>query len=117
MKKVLITEFMEQDSVDKMSENFDVTYDTSLYENQDRLSSLIVDTDAVIVRNKTQLTKDLLSKAKQLTFVGRLGVGLDNIDTDYCSNNAIFVQPATGMNADSVAAYVLSSSLSLIKNF
>ena len=116
MKKVLITEFMEQDSVDKMSENFDVTYDTSLYENQDRLSSLIVNTDAVIVRNKTQLTKDLLSKAKQLTFVGRLGVGLDNIDTDYCSNNAIFVQPAIGMNADSVAEYVVTCALSLLKN-
>ena len=116
MKKVLITEFMEQDSVDKMSENFDVTYDTSLYENLDRLSSLIVDTDAVIVRNKTQLTKDLLSKAKQLTFVGRLGVGLDNIDTDYCSNNGIFVQPATGMNADSVAEYVVTCALSLLKN-
>ena len=97
MKKVLITEFMEQDSVDKMSENFDVTYDTSLHENQAKLSSLIANTNAVIVRNKTQLTEDLLSKAKQLTFIGRLGVGLDNIDTDYCSNNGIFVQPATGM--------------------
>ena len=116
MKKVLITEFMEQDSVDKMSENFDVTYDTSLHENQAKLSSLIANTDAVIVRNKTQLTKDLLSKAEQLTFVGRLGVGLDNIDTDYCSNNGIFVQPATGMNADSVAEYVITCSLSLLKN-
>ena len=116
MKKVLITEFMEQDSVDKMSENFDVTYDTSLHENQAKLSSLIVNTDAVIVRNKTQLTEDLLSKADQLTFVGRLGVGLDNIDTDYCSNNGIFVQPATGMNADSVAEYVITCSLSLLKN-
>ena len=116
MKKVLITEFMEQDSVDKMSENFDVTYDTSLHENQAKLSSLIVNTDAVIVRNKTQLTEDLLSKADQLTFVGRLGVGLDNIDMDYCSNNGIFVQPATGMNADSVAEYVITCSLSLLKN-
>ena len=116
MKKVLITEFMEQDSVDKISENFDVTYDTSLHENQAKLSSLIVNTDAVIVRNKTQLTEDLLSKADQLTFVGRLGVGLDNIDTDYCSNNGIFVQPATGMNADSVAEYVITCSLSLLKN-
>ena len=116
MKKVLITEFMEQDSVDKMSENFDVTYDTSLHENQAKLSSLIVNTNAVIVRNKTQLTEDLLSKAEQLTFVGRLGVGLDNIDTDYCSNNGIFVQPATGMNADSVAEYVITCSLSLLKN-
>ena len=116
MKKVLITEFMEQDSVDKISENFDVTYDTSLHENQAKLSSLISNTDAVIVRNKTQLTEDLLSKAEQLTFVGRLGVGLDNIDTDYCSNNGIFVQPATGMNADSVAEYVINSALSLLKN-
>ena len=116
MKKVLITEFMEQDSVDKMSENFDVTYDTSLHENQAKLSSLIANTNAVIVRNKTQLTEDLLSKAKQLTFIGRLGVGLDNIDTDYCSNNGIFVQPATGMNADSVAEYVITCSLSLLKN-
>ena len=116
MKKVLITEFMEQDSVDKMSENFDVTYDTSLHENQAKLSSLISNTDAVIVRNKTQLTEELLSKAKQLTFIGRLGVGLDNIDTDYCSNNGIFVQPATGMNADSVAEYVITCSLSLLKN-
>jgi len=116
MKKVLITEFMEQDSVDKMSENFDVTYDTSLHENQAKLSSLISNTDAVIVRNKTQLTEGLLSKAEQLTFVGRLGVGLDNIDTDYCSNNGIFVQPATGMNADSVAEYVITCSLSLLKN-
>ena len=47
MKKVLITEFMEQDSVDKMSENFDVTYDTSLHENQAKLSSLIANTNAV----------------------------------------------------------------------
>ena len=57
MKKVLITEFMEQDSVDKISQNFDVIYDTSLHENHDNLSSLIADTDAVIVRNKTQLTE------------------------------------------------------------
>ena len=116
MKKVLITEFMEQDSVDKISENFEVTYDPSLHESDDSLSSLIVDTDAVIVRNKTQLTEDLLLKAKQLTFVGRLGVGLDNIDTDFCSNNNIFVQPATGMNADSVAEYVITCALSLLKN-
>ena len=45
-----------------------------------------------------------------------LGVGLDNIDTEYCKKNNIHVQPATGMNADSVAEYVINSSLSLLKN-
>jgi len=51
----------------------------------------------------------------KLKFIGRLGVGLDNIDTEFCKNKYIHVQPATGMNADSVAEYVVSSSMSLIK--
>ena len=116
MKKVLITEFMEQESVDKISELFDVNYDPSLHEKLEILSSQIVDVDAVIVRNKTQLNEELLIQAKNLCFVGRLGVGLDNINTDFCSSNNIKVQPATGMNADSVAEYVISCALSLLKN-
>ena len=44
-----------------------------------------------------------------------MGVGLDNIDTEFCKTKNIHVQPATGMNADSVAEYVVSSSMSLIK--
>ncbi len=107
---------MEQESVDIISDAFDVIYDPTLHENLESLSSQIAAVDAVIVRNKTQLTEALLLKAKNLTFVGRLGVGLDNIDTKFCSNNNIFVQPATGMNADSVAEYVIACSLSLLKN-
>ena len=43
-------------------------------------------------------------------------LGLDNIDTEFCKNKDIHVQPATGMNADSVVEYVASSSsLSLVK--
>ena len=74
-------------------------------------SAAASDVDAVIVRNKTQLNEELLIQAKNLCFVGRLGVGLDNINTDFCSSNNIKVQPATGMNADSVAEYVISLSL------
>ena len=115
MKKVLITEFMEQDSIDSITKLFDVTYNPSLHEDTEELSSQIALVDAVIIRNKTQLSKTLLVHAKNLSFVGRLGVGLDNIDTNYCSDNNIFVQPATGMNADSVAEYVISCALSLLK--
>ena len=61
------------------------------------------------------LNQSILEKAENLKYIGRLGVGLDNIDTEYCKKNNIFVQPATGMNADSVAEYVISSSLSLLK--
>ena len=80
-----------------------------------QIEKIIKDYDGLIVRNKTQVNSDILKNASNLKFIGRLGVGLDNIDTEYCKNENIHVQPATGMNADSVAEYVLSSSLSLIK--
>jgi phosphoglycerate dehydrogenase-like enzyme len=116
MKKVLITEFMEQDSVDTIAQKFEVTYNPNLSENTEELASQIGFFDAIIVRNKTQLNGGLLATSNKLRFIGRLGVGLDNIDTKYCENNNIVVQPATGMNAHSVAEYVINCSLSLLKN-
>ena len=114
--KILITEFMEATSVEMLKKNFDVTVDKNLSLNHNELKKIISNFDILIVRNKTQVNKEILKNASSLKFIGRLGVGLDNIDTEYCRNNNIHVQPATGMNADSVAEYVINSSLSLLKN-
>ena len=114
--KILITEFMEDTSVEILKKIFDVTVDKSLSLNHNELKKIISNFDILIVRNKTQVNKEILKNASSLKFIGRLGVGLDNIDTEYCRNNNIHVQPATGMNADSVAEYVINSSLSLLKN-
>ena len=114
--KILITEFMETKSVELLKKKFDVTFDQELSKNHDKLKLLINNFDVLIVRNKTQVNKEILENTSRLKFIGRLGVGLDNIDTEYCKKNNIYVQPATGMNADSVAEFVIHSSLSLLKN-
>tara|TARA_Y100001970_G_scaffold105151_1_gene131719 strand:+ start:1934 stop:2857 length:924 start_codon:yes stop_codon:yes gene_type:complete len=114
--KILITEFMDVEYVELLKTNFDVTVDHDLSTNNSELKKIINSFDALIVRNKTQVNKEVLDKANNLKFVGRLGVGLDNIDTEYCKNHNIHVQPATGMNADSVAEYVFNTALTLLKN-
>ena len=114
--KTLITEFMEPKSVELLKKNFDITVDLELSINHNKLKDSINDFDVLIVRNKTQVNQEILEKATALKFIGRLGVGLDNIDTEYCKKNNIHVQPAMGMNADSVAEFVIHSSLSLLKN-
>ena len=114
--KILITEFMDVKSVEILKKIFDVTVDQDLSTNSTELKKIINNFDALIVRNKTQVSKEILENANKLKFIGRLGVGLDNIDTEYCKNNNIHVQPATGMNANSVAEYVINTSLSLLKN-
>lgn len=113
--KILITEFINKNSLDDLNNTFETKFDEKLWEKKEELKEIIKDCDGLIVRNKTQVTKDILSNANKLKFIGRLGVGLDNIDTEFCKTKNIYVQPATGMNADSVAEYVISSSMSLIK--
>ena len=115
MNKILITEFINNNSLQNLKKNFEVYYDEKLWDQPEELTKLIKNFDGLIVRNKTKVTKNLLDNSEKLKFVGRLGVGLDNIDTKYCANKEIHVQPATGMNADSVVEYVASSSLSLVK--
>ena len=114
-KKILITEFINQNSFEHLNKKFDVRYDEKLFENENEITRIIKDYDGLIVRNKTQVNLSILKNALKLKFIGRLGVGLDNIDTGYCKSKNIHVQPATGMNAESVAEYVVSSSMSLIK--
>ena len=115
MTKILITEFINQESLNNLKNRFDVKYDEKLWENNKKLEEIIKDYDGLIVRNKTKVNLNILENANSLKFIGRLGVGLDNIDTENCKVKNIHVQPATGMNADSVAEYVLSSSMSLVK--
>ena len=115
MNKILITEFMDQSAIDLLNKKFEIIYDDEIWKNSDLIEKKIENVDVIIVRNKTQLNSNILQNAKKLKFIGRLGVGLDNIDTNFCEKNNIKIQIATGMNADSVAEYVINSSLSLLR--
>ena len=115
MINILITEFLDKQVLNNLNKDFNIIYNEEIWQNRDYLEKEIHNFDGIIVRNKTNLDGSILEKAVNLKYIGRLGVGLDNIDTEYCNKNNIFVQPATGMNADSVAEYVVSSSMSLIK--
>ncbi|GFE64971.1 hydroxyacid dehydrogenase [Litoreibacter roseus] len=115
MKKVIISEFMDEASVDELRQTYDVLYDPGLVDTPDSLFQALGDADALIVRNRTQVKEQLLSHAPNLKAVGRLGVGLDNIDLDLCAARGIAVHPASGANDLAVAEYVLSTAMSLLR--
>ena len=112
---ILITEFMDELAVTKLRQKYEVIYDPSLVERQDAILELIGKTRAIIVRNKTMITKILINKASSLSCVGRLGVGLDNIDLVACQENNVTVYPAIGANSNSVAEYVICSAMLLLR--
>src|SRR5258708_13074297 len=51
----------------------------------------IRDADALLVRSATKVTAELLDKAKRLVAIGRPGLGVDNIDLDAATPNALLV--------------------------
>lgn len=115
MPELLITEFMNQSAVDDLATDFDVHYDPDLHADRDTISRLVGTARGLIVRNKTSVDAALLAAGPQLAVVGRLGVGLDNIDLEACATRNITVCPAVGANAESVAEYVIGAIISLLR--
>jgi (S)-sulfolactate dehydrogenase len=92
-----------------------VLYDASLVDDKARLLTEAATADAIIVRNRTQVRGELLAALAQCKVVGRLGVGLDNIDVPACTARGMQVIPATGANASSVAEYVIATAMLLLR--
>ena len=113
--RIVICEFMEDSAVASLAARLDVVYDRDLCDRRDELLTQLADADAIIVRNRTQVDARLLHAAPRLLVVGRLGVGLDNIDTDACAAKGIDVIPAAGANAQAVAEYVIGTAMLLLR--
>ena len=106
---------MGASGVARLAAAHDVLYDPSLVDDAPRLRELASGADAFIVRNRTQVRGELLAALTRCRLVARLGVGLDNIDTDACAARGIAVIAAVGANAQSVAEYVIASAMLLLR--
>ncbi|MCZ4315915.1 hydroxyacid dehydrogenase [Comamonadaceae bacterium G21597-S1] len=113
--QIVISEFMDQRAVAQLQEHHDVVYDPSLVDNMPRLLQCAATADALIVRNRTQVRGELLGALARCKVIGRLGVGLDNIDVAGCEARGMAVIPATGANALSVAEYVITAAMMLLR--
>ncbi|TFL19942.1 hydroxyacid dehydrogenase [Jannaschia formosa] len=110
---ILITEFMDETWVDWLRARSPVTYEPDLPDRPADLAERARGARALIVRNRTQVRGELLDAG--FGCVGRLGVGLDNIDLDGCKARGIAVYPATGANTLSVAEYVVTTAAMLLR--
>ena len=78
------------------------------------LKQIVVDADALLIRTATY-SAEVLSAAKNLKVIGRFGVGLDNVDLEYCRANDIVVTIAPGANSNSVAEHTIMFILMLAR--
>jgi erythronate-4-phosphate dehydrogenase len=72
----------------------------------------LLDADALIVRSKTKINRDLLD-GTPVQFVGTATAGTDHIDTAWLQSKGIYWCAAPGCNANSVSEYLIAALLVL----
>jgi (S)-sulfolactate dehydrogenase len=115
MPDIIITEFMDPKAVEETAKSYDVHYDSQLVDKPDELKTLLANARGLVVRNRTRVDAELLEAAPNLKVVGRLGVGLDNIDLKVCEARGVTVCPATGANDAAVAEWVIATVMLLLR--
>ena len=110
-----MSEFLGERFLDLLRDGYEVEYDADLYGQREQLLASVAGAKAILIRNRTRVDQEFVDVARDLVVVGRLGVGLDNIDMDACASAGILVKPAIGANAVSVAEYVLGAMLALLR--
>ncbi|NJB71787.1 D-3-phosphoglycerate dehydrogenase [Saonia flava] len=80
---------------------------------KEEIEAKIHEYDGLIIRSRFTLDQFFLEKATNLKFIGRLGAGLENIDTDYAKQKGIFLASAPEGNRNAVGEHTLGMLLSL----
>jgi (S)-sulfolactate dehydrogenase len=112
---VLVSEYLPDEYVELLRARHDVEYDPDLCTDRSRLLDRMAGVDAIFIRNRTRIDGELIAAGPDLRVVGRLGVGLDNIDMSICEQAGVRVISAIGANAVSVAEYVIGAMLVLVR--
>jgi len=115
MPDIVVSEFLDVNALQDSARDYDVHYDPELVDRPDELKRMLAEARGLVVRNRTQVNVELLGAAPNLKVVGRLGVGLDNIDLKACEERGVTVCPATGANDAAVAEWVIVSVMTLLR--
>ncbi|HLS29754.1 MAG TPA: 2-hydroxyacid dehydrogenase [Flavobacteriaceae bacterium] len=81
--------------------------------SKEEIAGKIKNYDGLIIRSRFTIDKEFLDKAENLKFIGRLGAGLENIDTIYAKKKGIELFSAPEGNRNAVGEHTLGMLLSL----
>lgn len=115
MKDVLVTENIAGAGMELLKKEFDVVVEPGLWKTPSRLREMIPDFQAIIVRNQTKVTAEVIGAARRMKIIGRAGAGLDNIDLAAAAGAGVVVSSTPEQNSLSVAELAMGMMLSLAR--
>ena len=82
----------------------------------DDLLTTVGESNVIIVKNRTKITKKVIDAAPNVKIIARVGVGLDNIDTEYAESKGIKVLNAAEAAMNAVSELVIGHMIALSRS-
>lgn len=111
MFRILISDKLGQDGLDRLAEAADASYDMKTGMSKAELLVTIPEYDALIIRSGTKVDQDVFAAAKQLKVVGRAGIGVDNIDIRAATMHGVIVMNTPQANSIATAEQTMALML------
>jgi D-3-phosphoglycerate dehydrogenase / 2-oxoglutarate reductase len=112
MTRILISDTLSEEALDELDQ-YEATFDYNPEISKVDLARVIGDYDALIVRSRTKVTREVIEKATKLKVIGRAGVGTDNIDTRAAQEKGIKVVNTPDALTNAVAEFTVGLMLDL----
>lgn len=111
--RVLVADEISKEGIAILETALEVVYDPSITAQQ--LLGAIGEFDALLVRSRTKVTKEVFQAGKKLKLVGRAGVGVDNIDLPAATEAGVLVVNSPEGNTASAAEHAVALMFSLAR--
>ncbi|HEY5610626.1 MAG TPA: NAD(P)-dependent oxidoreductase, partial [Thermoanaerobaculia bacterium] len=116
MKRILVTDSLADSGLAILRARPDIELDYRPGLSGSDLLAAVAQSDGLITRSGTAVTRELLSTGQRLKVVGRAGVGLDNVDVDAATERGILIINAPTANTISATEHTMALLLSLCRN-
>jgi D-3-phosphoglycerate dehydrogenase / 2-oxoglutarate reductase len=113
--KVIVCDSIDEKGINSLK-NAGLTVDYNPDISAQELISKVGDYDVVVVRSRTKITREVIQNADKTKIIARVGVGLDNIDTEEAGKHGIEVINAAEASITAVSELVIGFMLSLSRS-
>ncbi|MGQ9566938.1 MAG: phosphoglycerate dehydrogenase [Anaerolineae bacterium] len=113
MAQILVTEPLHPEALALLRGAGEVV--ERLYPSEEELLGLVGEAEALVVRSRTRVTREVVEAGRRLRVIARAGAGVDNIEVEAATRRGILVVNAPGANTVAVAEHTMALILALAR--